>query len=161
MLKSPLNTGRIKLLLELYPNAKFINIHRNPYIVFQSTKKMYETAVTRSALHKRDLSKTQDLILQRYTDMYDAFFSQNKAIPAGNYVDTSFEDLEQEPAAVIKHIYSSLRLPGYAEAEQKTADYIDTLKGYIKNKHLDLDQDTKDRIYREWKRSFDEWGYSE
>ncbi|MEM6521444.1 MAG: sulfotransferase, partial [Cyanobacteria bacterium P01_C01_bin.70] len=40
LLKSPENTARVKHLLELYPDAKFIHIHRHPYRVFQSTLKM-------------------------------------------------------------------------------------------------------------------------
>ena len=31
VLKSPTHTGRIKTLLERYPDAKFVHIHRNPY----------------------------------------------------------------------------------------------------------------------------------
>jgi len=42
ILKNPSNTGRIKDLLKLYPNAKFIHIHRNPYNVFASTLNMHE-----------------------------------------------------------------------------------------------------------------------
>jgi hypothetical protein len=34
ILKNPSNTGRIKTLLGLFPNAKFIHIHRNPYYTF-------------------------------------------------------------------------------------------------------------------------------
>ncbi len=36
--KTLLHTARIKLILEIFPNAKFINIVRNPYDVFQSTQ---------------------------------------------------------------------------------------------------------------------------
>ncbi len=160
LLKSPLNTGRIKILLELYPNAKFIHIHRNPYTVFQSTLRMYEIAATRSAFQKRDFSKLTDLILQRYTEMYDAFFSGKKAIPAENYFDIAFENLEQDPASTLNQIYTTLRFPGYSEIVQQTTAYIETLKNYKKNKHASLENQLKERIFREWKRSFTEWGYS-
>jgi hypothetical protein len=46
--KSPAHTGRIRLLLDLFPDAQFIHISRNPYTVFQSTRKLYKTAVARS-----------------------------------------------------------------------------------------------------------------
>lgn len=42
LLKSPTNTSRVKHLLELFPNAKFIHIYRNPYKVYVSTKRLYE-----------------------------------------------------------------------------------------------------------------------
>jgi len=34
LLKNPCNTARVKELLELYPDAKFVHIYRNPYHVF-------------------------------------------------------------------------------------------------------------------------------
>ena len=39
ILKSPGHTCRVKLLLELFPDAKFVHIRRNPFRVFQSTRK--------------------------------------------------------------------------------------------------------------------------
>ena len=42
LLKSPANTGRIKEILEVYPDACFIHIHRDPYAVYQSNVKLYE-----------------------------------------------------------------------------------------------------------------------
>ena len=44
VLKSPANTGRIKTLLELFPDARFVHIHRNPYDVFRSVKHTLRTA---------------------------------------------------------------------------------------------------------------------
>ena len=35
--KNPPHTGRVKELLELYPNAKFVYLVRNPYTVYKST----------------------------------------------------------------------------------------------------------------------------
>jgi len=34
IVKNPANSARIKILLELFPHARFIHIYRNPYIVF-------------------------------------------------------------------------------------------------------------------------------
>ena len=37
VIKNPSNTARIKQILELFPNAKFVYIYRNPYNVYLST----------------------------------------------------------------------------------------------------------------------------
>src|SRR4051794_34077232 len=47
VLKSPPHTCRIRLLLELFPDARFVNIRREPYTVFQSTRHLNEV-LTRS-----------------------------------------------------------------------------------------------------------------
>ena len=45
VLKSPPHTGRIRLLLELFPDARFVHIRRDPYTVFRSTRHMYATTM--------------------------------------------------------------------------------------------------------------------
>jgi hypothetical protein len=37
LLKNPVNTARMGLLFEMFPSAKCIHIHRDPYDVFRST----------------------------------------------------------------------------------------------------------------------------
>src|SRR4051794_31698358 len=38
VLKSPPHTCRIGLLLDLFPGARFVHIHRDPFVVFRSTR---------------------------------------------------------------------------------------------------------------------------
>ena len=45
ILKNPTNTARIKFLLELYLEAQFIHISRNPYVVYMSTIHFYKKMV--------------------------------------------------------------------------------------------------------------------
>src|SRR5260370_10822367 len=56
ILKSPAHTCRIRLLLELFPDAKFVHIHRNPYVVFQSTDHSDNVAFRWWGLQKPHLS---------------------------------------------------------------------------------------------------------
>jgi len=44
VIKSPTHTARIRHLLDVFPKAKFVHIHRDPYEVFQSTQHYYDTA---------------------------------------------------------------------------------------------------------------------
>ncbi|NOR18829.1 MAG: hypothetical protein GQ538_01905, partial [Xanthomonadales bacterium] len=45
LLKNPANTARISKLVEMYPDARFIHIYRNPYEVFYSTRKMWQSLI--------------------------------------------------------------------------------------------------------------------
>ncbi len=42
VLKSPAHTCRIKVLLELFPRAKFVHIVRDPYVIFPSTLNLWK-----------------------------------------------------------------------------------------------------------------------
>ena len=43
LLKSPVHTARVPLLLQLFPEAQFVYIHRDPLAVLQSACHMAET----------------------------------------------------------------------------------------------------------------------
>jgi len=58
ILKSPDNTCRVDMLLELFPDAKFIHIYRNPYNVFPSTIGMFNKLFPIFSLESID--KTSD-----------------------------------------------------------------------------------------------------
>ena len=40
LIKSPIHTARVPLLRKLFPKAKFVYIHRDPFEVFQSAAHM-------------------------------------------------------------------------------------------------------------------------
>ena len=40
--------------------------------------------------------------------MYDTFFEERELIPAGNYHDIKYEDLEQDPVGEIKWVLNFL-----------------------------------------------------
>lgn len=47
LLKNPCNTARVGELLDLYPDARFVHIIRNPYHVYFSTRRLYENILPR------------------------------------------------------------------------------------------------------------------
>ena len=49
--KNPPHTGRVRTLLEMFPNAKFIYLKRNPYTVFESTRSFFTNTIKPQQLH--------------------------------------------------------------------------------------------------------------
>src|SRR5262249_10259056 len=82
VLKSPAHTGRIKLLLEIFPDAKFVHIHRNPYDVFQSSLHSARKAIPYWTLQRPDHTGLEERTLQQYEAIYQAYFEQGGLIPA-------------------------------------------------------------------------------
>ena len=75
LLKSPANTGRVKEILELYPDACFIHIHRDPYAVYQSNEKLYEKILPLLGFQKTDNESIKNYILYSYEKMYKKFLT--------------------------------------------------------------------------------------
>lgn len=159
LLKSPQNTGRIKAILELYPQAKFIHIHRHPYEVFRSTYKLYKETVAN--FHLQDV-KNYDLtqsILDRYNIMYESFFEDRKSLSAEQFIEIAFEDLQKNPFETMSRVYEQLNISGFDEFKPELAAYLEKTKNYQKNKYEELDENLQQRIYEAWKKSFVEWNY--
>jgi hypothetical protein len=159
VLKSPPHTARIKLLLEVFPQAKFVHIHRNPYAVFPSTRHTFLANIKLQRLQRPRLDDLDDHILARYREMYDAFFAERELISAGHYCEVGYEQLEQDPISVLRSIYTDLKLPDFEVVAPALRSYVDSIAGYKKNEFKPLEPALRQRIAHEWRRCIDEWGY--
>ena len=160
VIKSPTHTGRVRLLLDTFPDARFVHIHRDPYRVFQSTECLYRRGVPVLALQRPVKGRLVETILRRYRLIYDAFFEQRTLIPKGQYCEVCFEDLERDAPGQLAGIYDQLDLGDFCQAEPSIRTYLDGVSQYKKNTYRPLPQRLKERIATSWQRSFREWGYS-
>lgn len=159
ILKSPTHTARVRLLLDLFPEARFVHIHRHPYEVFQSFQHYYDTATWFTYLQRPDLARVDEDILRRYTEMHDALLADRALIPDGRYHEIRFDDLERDPIGQMRLTYAHLGLAGFAGVEPRLAAYVATLSGYEKNAFPPLAPEWRARVAHEWRRSFDLWDY--
>ena len=95
VLKSPPHTARIRLLLRLFPDSRFVHIHRNPYAVFGSTKHMIQAVYPAFQLQKCATPDGDDRIISVYTELYDAYFEDRSLVPEGRLCDVGYEDLSE------------------------------------------------------------------
>jgi omega-hydroxy-beta-dihydromenaquinone-9 sulfotransferase len=160
ILKSPANTGRIRLLLELFPDARFIHIHRNPYDVFPSILHTYHKGAPWVTLQRPEFDGLEERILRQNREVFEAFFEERSLIPAGRFHEVSFAALEADPVGQVQRIYEGLGLPDFSDVEPRLRRYVASLSGYKKNTFPELSAQMRDRIAHEWRRWFDEWGYA-
>ncbi len=159
ILKSPANTARIKILLEMFPNAKFINIHRNPFDVYNSTKKLHATAIAKSNLQTKYKYDVHKRVIKTYKNVYSSYFREVNLIPKDNFIDIAFENVEKGPIKEIEKIYNSLNLSGFEKMKPDLEKYLISVKDYKKNKHPVIDENLRVKIYNEWEKYFRYWGY--
>jgi hypothetical protein len=159
VLKSPPHTCRIKLLLEMFPNAKFVHIHRDPYVVIQSTMHLIRVGLEWVRLQSAESVDWTERALSQWREMYDVYFAERSLIPAGNLHEIAFADLERDPLGELRRMYAALGLPPFGEVEPQMKEYLASLAGYQKNKFDALPADLKARIADTCRRGFEEWGY--
>ncbi|MGY1679412.1 sulfotransferase family protein [Geodermatophilus sp. SYSU D01176] len=160
LLKSPPHTGRIKLLLDTFPDARFVHIHRNPYVIFQSTQRQNQVSLRTMGLQNFDVRRIADVVIERFRIMYDAFFEERSLIPEGRFHEVCFEDLEKDPVGQVEQIYDNLDMPGFGAMQSPLRRYVDSIVNYRKNTYPELPSSLRRDVGRAWRRNFEEWGYA-
>jgi len=159
LLKSPANTGRVKEILELYPDACFIHIHRNPYEVYQSTEKLYEKILPLLGFQQVDNEFMKEFILTSYEKMYKKYLQDKLLIPSNQLIEMSYNDFVSSPLEQLEKAYSQLNLGDFNQAISYLKEEIKDVENYKKNSYLGINDLTKKRINDKWAFFFDAYGY--
>lgn len=158
ILKNPFHTARISQLLELFPNAKFVYIHRNPIDVFSSTKKWYAKSMSAQFLQKMTNEEIQKKIIYQFKGVMGRYFENVNKIPKENLIEIKFSDLENKPIEMMERIYSHLKIDGFDNAQPYMQSYLDHIGVYKKNQHS-LTSEEIDLVKKEWSFAFEKGGY--
>jgi hypothetical protein len=157
-IKNCSHTARLRTLLRLFPDARFIHICRNPYDVFHSTRHLWVTVLRRAQLQQVATGEVETLILRFYPELLGRFLMDRALIPPGHLVEVRYEDLEERPLGQMRRVYESLGLPGFAQAEPAFRAYLASVAGYEKNVYQ-MDDGVIAKVNEHWGFAFDEWGY--
>jgi len=158
ILKNPSHTARIPVLLEMFPDAKFIFLSRNPYVIYPSMVNFYDTAIKYFILQTisdEEIDKNLRLI---YKLMMETYFEEKSLIPEQNLIEIKFKDLESDPVKIIERIYDSLQIKGFEKNKESFKAYIDSRKDYQKNVY-NLEEKEIQKIRNSWSDIIDKLGY--
>ena len=156
--KNPPHTGHVKALVEMFPNAKFIYLMRNPYTVFESTRSYFTQTIAPLKLQDVSDDDIEMNAILAYPRLYKAYQEQKRFIPEGNLYEVKFEEFERDAYATTKDIYAKLQLPGWEESEAAIRAYIDSRKSYKKNQY-EYKPRTIQLVNEHWGQAIDDWGY--
>ena len=159
LLKSPNHTARIRLILELYPNAKFIHLRRNPYDVYRSLVHMASQMIPVWGLQTYPTETISDMAIDMYRRLYAAYFEQVPFIPAGQFHEVAYEDLIRTPVPVLEQTYNALNLGDFELRRSAIEAYTAAKSGYQKNRHQDIPAAVCEQLHVQWRQSFEAWDY--
>jgi hypothetical protein len=162
VVKSCAHMARIRMLLDVFPDAKFVHIHRNPFVVAASTIHMREQTDWENFLQVPETAFVDGratqvaLVGQR---IFERFLEDRALIPPENFVEVAYPDLVARPREVLDSIYRHLGLPKGDRYDATIGGYLDSLRGYRTNT-LHIDDELASLVREHWKPVFDEYGYS-
>lgn len=160
LLKSPTHTARIPVILEVFPNAKFIHITRSPYRIYHSNLKLARALTVTQGFELAGVDEEQwkRELLDGFRTFHESYEEMKKKIPDGNLVTVAYEDLVRDPVAVMRDVYDSIDLPDIEPALPAMETYLESRKGYKTNKY-DEDPEVVRAINANWGIYFDSYGY--
>jgi hypothetical protein len=159
VLKNQDNTGKVKLLLEMFPEAKFIFLYRNPYTLYYSMMKFMRIAIPRYCVQTPPaIEDVERSMMNLYARMMKKYLTERKKIPPENLVEVRYEDYLSDPLPQIEAIYTTLRLDGYAKVKPAFSSYISS-QNKITFDTYPLSETVRQKVEKTWGFALKEFGY--
>ena len=161
VLKSPTHTGRLHVLREMFPDAKFIHITRDPYRIFASTMRMWpimEQAHGLQCTARQTSSRLREFVLTSHERMYASFHHHRPSVGKNQICDVRYEDLVAYPVAMMSLLYQHLDLGDFAAVRDRVRDYSSAKRAYQTNQY-DTSGSWRSEVSRRWSEYFDRYGY--
>ncbi|MEZ6122977.1 MAG: sulfotransferase [Planctomycetaceae bacterium] len=158
VLKSPGHLYHMPLLQEMFPDARFLVIHRNPYNVFRSSVHLRRRAIDENCLGKEPFEGHEQEVINSYRFGIEVLERDRARIAPHRLYEIRYEDLEADPGKVLQQVYHELELPGFDGLMEALQPELASLKRYEKNR-FDDDPHWVNYVYDELKPIFERYGY--
>jgi hypothetical protein len=158
LLKTPPNTGRVGQLLEMFPDAPFVHIVRNPYSVYQSMRNMYRKVLPGNVLQEIDWDAIDAWIIHAYRLLMTKYLEERKRITPNRLVEIRYEDFDADPVGILRQIYDTLELGDFETVRPRFVSYLEGLGTYEKNV-FEFPAEIMETVNKSWGFAFDAFGY--
>jgi hypothetical protein len=159
VLKSPPHTCRIPALLELFPDARFVHVVRDPYVVFPSTVNLWKALYQSHALQRPTYRGLEEQVFTTFTHLYERLEQGRRLIPPQHFYELRYEDLIADPVGQMRRLYEGLGLPDFEAARPRIEQYLRDNAGYQTNRYPQLSDELRAEIGRRWAAVIRRYGY--
>ncbi|NBW97896.1 MAG: sulfotransferase, partial [Planctomycetia bacterium] len=158
VLKSPPHTARMAVLAEMFPEARFLHVVRDPFVVFPSTMRLWRSLHKSQALQVDTGESLESYVFAAFTEMYDAFERDRAVLGPGRLHEIRYEDLCADPVARMREVYDGLQLGGFDRALPAFEKQAAAMRRYRTNTYHH-DPRIVAEIVRRWRPFIDRYGY--
>jgi len=159
LLKSPATMANLNVVLELFPQAKFVHIKRNPYKVLPSQINLHQTMVNKYALEAVGDEDITDFALYQYEGYMNGYLKHKHLIPKENLIEIRYEDFVQDRLLWLRRIYEQLGLGDFESRRPSLEAYLCTIENYEAH-HFTIDPALRQQIDTRLAFAFTALGYT-
>lgn len=135
VLKSPQHTFRIRELLELFPQARFVHLVRDPAAVFPSTVHFWSRMAEVHSLQEPTFAGLEENVLTTYAAMHRRLEETRPLVPPERFLEIRYEGLVADPVGTVRSIYDRFAWPGFESLEPALRGSADRGRRYRPNRH--------------------------
>lgn len=135
VLKSPPHMARVRSLLEIFPDAQFVYLKRDPEDCFRSLVQLVNTLGSGNVLQHDTPEAALTTMLRRYEIMVRAVEKDRHFVSLANFYECSYCDLKSHPMKLIEAIYRHLKIAGFEMACPKFTQYLQSQSGFVARTH--------------------------
>jgi hypothetical protein len=158
LLKNPGYTAQIAAIRALWPDARFVHIYRNPYVVFESTRRALRTVLRELALQRHEHVPVDEIVLEMYPRLMRRLLEEADRLPSQAIVHVRFEQLERDPLGELERIYRSIGLGDHEAARARVEGYLHSIQDYSKGAYT-FSKESTDRVAERWQPFVSRFGY--
>jgi hypothetical protein len=159
VLKSPPHTARIPVLLELFPDARFVHIKRDPYTLFASTVNLWTSMSRKHGFQTPHGGPAlEEKVFREFRVIYERLFEAKSLVPQGRYCEVSYEALTADLVGTVQRVYDGLELGGFDGVRPRLEEYAARSKGYEPNKYAITDE-MRAKVKARWGDLIERLGY--
>jgi hypothetical protein len=149
VLKSPTHGFKLPLLPSLFPQARFVIIERNPYEVFASNLKLWQTLLEMYSLESTSSRQIESFVLAAYVIHEEAINEGTRSLGSGTVARVRYEDLVADPLGEIRRIYSELKLTGFEDVQPALQQHVTSVSDHQRNRFV-LSPAQKNAVDERW-----------
>ncbi len=160
VLKSPPHTCRLPTLRAMFPDARFIHVVRNPYAVFPSTMRLWQSLYVLNSYQQPTCAGLEERVLATFSRMHQRLQATRGLIAPRRFCEVRYEDLMRQPLCAMRAIYEQLELGGFEQVAPAIGRYFQDRADYQTNRY-ELTPELRERISRRWRPYIEQYGYQE
>jgi omega-hydroxy-beta-dihydromenaquinone-9 sulfotransferase len=160
ILKSPPHTCRIPTLLELFPDARFVHIVRDPFAIYSSTVNLWKKLYRSQAMQTPTFEGLEEDVFETFLHFHRRLDATRHLVPAGRFHELRYEDLTKDTPGELHRLYAALELGDFESLQPHLERYLAETSRYEKNR-WELSDAERTEILRRWGEVIRKYGYDE
>ncbi len=136
VLKAPSHLGQLRTLFRVYPDARVVQIHRDPLKTVPSTISLMGT-IRSMRCATVDVDSLAPWISIGYARMLDDTIDARASgeLPDAQFVDVRYADLVREPSATLRRVYDELAIAPPAALDDLVREHLAARPPEVRGTH--------------------------